>query len=166
MTGKHSAASEIQTFQSNPARQTAWIIVPAALVATAFDVLRSWVLHIGGVGEFVAILLSVAAAVGIIELVIFAAAIREVRCSDMYVEFVRGGQVLRVAWHDLIGPTEPYAVGSLTLRYRRGGVLQPDGLGLSREQARGVLSYPKCPRFDLSHEILRSIGLEAYPRSE
>lgn len=106
----------------------------------------------------------VVAAVCLFALVTLAFAVREVRCSSDHVEFVQGGEVIRLAWRDLLPPTDPYGVGSIVFRYRKDGVVQTRGFGLSREQARGVLAYPPCPRFELSPEILRSIGLDEYPR--
>lgn len=93
--------------------------------------------------------------------VTYTAFVRRVEVSATGVVFVRGLSRRRVAWSDLHPPKYPYALG---LQFGApGGPGLPQGLwfAVSRPAARAILAHPKCPRMDLSPEILNSIGLPA-----
>jgi hypothetical protein len=158
--------AEITVIRTNRVRSLLWLLLVAIIVGVGIDVAASLGLHLPSSVPLLWIPAGVVAGVCLFILVIFVSAVREVRCSADQVEFVKGGEVIRLPWRDLLPPTYPYYLGSIVFLYRKGGVVQFRGFGLSREQARGMLAYPACPRFDLTPEILRSIGLEAYPRSE
>jgi hypothetical protein len=84
-----------------------------------------------------------------------------VRIDPEGVDFRHVGGTTRVLWRDLIPPPrrQLLVVGFL---YRSNGVVNPsDLLAVSQGQARGILSDPNCPPFELDPWLAETLHLPA-----
>jgi hypothetical protein len=150
------------TVRANWPRTTAWIVLPAIAVTIAIDALRMMVLHQQGIGSSEVTLGGVIVAVLVVEIGFFFVSAREVRLSEQHAEFVIGLRRVVVPWADLVPPSGPLRI-SINFFYRRNGEVQDEGLQVTKAQAVAILQYPTAPQFELSGEILRSLGLSTNP---
>jgi hypothetical protein len=83
---------------------------------------------------------------------------RSCTISDMglTLHFVRHD--VTVPWKSLMRPIYPYRLG-FGVGWYTGGEPPKDSTNLSREQARALPTHPACPKWNLSAEILKSVGV-------
>jgi hypothetical protein len=89
--------------------------------------------------------------------------VRLIEISNSGIVFSEGLRRIPVPWTALVPPAYPYSVGSIVFQYYGldGRVCESDNMPLTKTQARGILTHPNCPPFDLDPRIWASIGLQS-----
>jgi hypothetical protein len=85
------------------------------------------------------------------------ASIRKIELSSDGVRFVYAFQKLLVRWDELRPPIYPYFQGISLGWQPRGAPAPTKWFPLNRRMANAVLDDPRCPRFQLSEDIRKSL---------
>jgi hypothetical protein len=149
---------EVQRVSAGWTRANLWAL-GAIGIGVAYALARAFVNHDTLSGTLVGVLIGVTLASGAWFGGTFFVLTRRVDLSREAVAFVVGLARTRVAWSDLVPPRSPFFI-TLTFKYRVGGkVKEDDPMGVSKRQARAILTHPSCPKFRMERAIWESVGL-------
>jgi hypothetical protein len=91
--------------------------------------------------------------------------IREVVLSASKLEFVLGKETIEVNWAELSPPKHPLFFGDISFYFPKelgpAGTVGTDKgrVAVTKRQAIAMVSHPSCPRWNLSDDVKRSLGV-------
>lgn len=132
---------------------------PAILVGLVLGVLQGAYSHEALFYQALGGVVAVSLVSGVLALLVYLEFVRAVKVSEEEVLFLVGRRTLHVKWGDLVPPRSPFLVG-ITFKYKtEGRIAEEDGLFVTRDQARAILTSPHCPSFSLDGKVWSSLGL-------
>jgi hypothetical protein len=135
------------------------VAVPAILIGLVLGVLQGSLSHESLFYQAAGGIIAVSLVAGVLAALVYFEFVRAVDVSGEGIRFLVGRRTLHVQWEDLVPPRSPFLVG-ITFKYKVGSrIAEEDGLFVTRDQARAILTNPHCPNFRLDGKVSSSLGL-------